>query len=190
MGKVFSPGDETASESRKKILKANKIPLGKVIAAELVHGNKVRVVSDLEKKVYQSCDGLITSLSDVLLTVTMADCAAVFFFDPEEKNIGICHAGRKGVEAGVVKEIVRAMTGLYSESGNILCAISPAINPCCYEMDLKAAILSQLLKSGIGNDNIYVHPDCTCCSANYFSYRKGDDIQGGEVQLAGIILKQ
>lgn len=215
MGRINKREEQLGSDFRQKFFLKHRIESESTIAPFLVHGSDVYVVSDPCNQFHGSVDGLVTLLSGVCLTVTAADCAAVYFWDPKIGIIGICHAGWKGVCNGVASNTVLQMKKLGSTPSRIYCAVSPAIGQCCFEvgrevaenfpkeclrqnpgekhkffLDLKLAIKRQLMEAGVQAKNIEINPDCTRCMKNkYFSYRGGDDPESGEVMIAGIIKK-
>ncbi len=56
-----------------------------------------------------TADALVTRVHGVALAVMVADCVPVVLADEEARVVGVAHAGRKGVQSGVVGATVRAM---------------------------------------------------------------------------------
>lgn len=145
MERVAGIGDQTRSAYRRNFFAANKIKESAIVASSIVHGANVAVVKDSDEKFYSTADGLVTALSGVCLTITIADCAAVYFWDPEAGVnpkagvIGICHAGWRGVLGGVVGNTVLKIQELGGVPGRMHCAISPAIGRCCFEVGREVA---------------------------------------------------
>ena len=53
-----------------------------IISAGLIHENKVVVVDDIsENDLIPNCDALITNQNKHLLTITVADCLPIYFYD-------------------------------------------------------------------------------------------------------------
>jgi len=78
-----------------------------LVLAQQVHGNKIRVVGDEDKsQVIAGVDGLITCTPGVILGVRTADCLPILFYEPEADIIGVCHAGWKGVLAGLPQKMI------------------------------------------------------------------------------------
>ena len=199
-------------KNRQKFFKENKINSKKTVAAEIVHGNRVGVVDKIRSEIYPGVDGLVTNKPGIFLSVTVADCAAVYFWDPKNEIVGICHAGWRGIVAGVVLETIEKMRGLGSYPSDMFCALSPLIGKCHFEVgaevanifktlgfskqvtkedgkffvDLKRVVEKQLLGEKIKRENIFIHPDCTYCERQkYFSFRRSKGKLEG-VMLAGI----
>lgn len=113
------------------------------------HGKEVAVVdeppaqpSDLTRSfpaVYRA-DAAITRLSGVPLTLTVADCVPVFFYDPQVGCIGLAHAGWRGTVAGIVAETIASMRRTFdSKPENIRVGIGPSIGPQAFEVGPEVA---------------------------------------------------
>ncbi len=167
--------------------------------SEQVHGNNVLIVkqSDLNfnnrYKIYKNVDGLVTKEKNIFLVVKTADCIPIFFFEPENKIIGVAHAGREGTRLNIVKSVIQKIVELGAQKDSILVEIGPAICRKHYKvsqeifqqfvleteipqkkwkLDLKKIIFSQLIKEGIQKKNIINDKICTFEDKNYFSYRR------------------
>ena len=112
--------------------------------AEQVHGNRVHVVTRMDRgkgresreTAIPGADALITDEPDVLLTMFFADCVPLYFYDPDTNALGLAHAGWKGTVADVAGATVRAMAETYgTRPHRLLAAIGPSIGACCYEVD-------------------------------------------------------
>lgn len=136
-------------------------------------------------------DALVTSKPGRVLGVAAADCVPVLLAGP--RAVGAVHAGRRGVQAGVVTAAVQAVPG-----GVERAAVGPAIGGCCYEvpaalqaevleaapeaaatttwgtpsLDLAAAVTAVLEDAGIEVARI---GGCTRCEPGWFSHRADPD---------------
>jgi YfiH family protein len=111
----------------------------KVAQAQLVHGNHIEVITEQSPKSFAykfpTTDGLITNVAQVPLFIPVADCAAVAFFDPQQRVIGMVHSGWKGIVHRIIPALVETMQAVYgSHPANILVGVSPCLGPCCYEV--------------------------------------------------------
>ena len=143
------------------------------LTAEQVHGRKVAVIDSpiLVDRCFDSCDGLVTNQRDVCLGIYVADCCAVFLFDPVHGAIGLVHSGKKGTELGIVSEAIALMQARFSSNApDLIVQLSPCIRPPHYEVDFAAEIVRQCRDAGVENVN-----DCNTCTAcdlqHYYSYR-------------------
>lgn len=185
------------NENRKKLSSffENKI----ISPIELIH-SKIVVESKSENDTNNiQADGIVTQNSNIVPTVTVADCVPLFLFDTKTKAFGVFHSGWKGT--GIVGEGVKKMSELYgSYPENICAAIGPHIGDCCYFVDeeraeyftknfgencisksndkfqlsLTNANLYVLKNAGILEENIVISKDCTCCT----TFKNGKNIFG------------
>jgi len=189
----------TTGENRRVFLTRNGLSPGNLVRAQLVHGNNVHVVgADQRGRMMMSTDGLVTSVPDVLLGITVADCVPVFFVDPNRRAIGLTHAGWRGLANGIIERTVERLVGSFGTKPNQLWAgIGPCVGPCHYEigpdvadqfsgydgvietreqrtfLDLRAVARQQLVRLGVPIGQIETSPDCTYCDpVRYFSYRR------------------
>ncbi|HSL73010.1 MAG TPA: laccase domain-containing protein [Ilumatobacteraceae bacterium] len=128
------------------------------------------------------------------IAVWAADCAPLMLFAPDGTPTG-CHAGWRGLSAGVVDVAVAAC------GSPVAAVLGPTIHPCCYEfappeiervaagiavdrdriasstswgspaLDVPAAVALALAAHGVGLD---VVGPCTGCDDRWFSHRRGD----------------
>ena len=103
----------------------------KISQVQLDH-TKIVLYAENEKSTFnQIADGIVTQNKELLPVVTIADCMALFFYDPITKGAGIVHSGWKGT--GIAAEAIKMMKEKFgSEEKNILVSISPCIHQCCY----------------------------------------------------------
>lgn len=101
-----------------------------------VHDARVAAVGNAERgAVFDDTDALITNASLVPLVILTADCAAIFFFDPVHRAVGIAHAGWRGTVSRIAARTVEAMRGAFGTTpGDLVAAIGPSIGPCCYQV--------------------------------------------------------
>jgi len=152
----------------------------------------------------EDCDALITNLPHVVLNILTADCVPILLYDPKHNVIAIVHAGWKGTEAKIVQKTVEKMAKVFtSKPEDIVAGIAPSIGNCCYEvgedvakhfmlytealtakgakfmLDLPYINKTQLLLSGIKEQNIEMSNICTACEVDrFFSYRKEQGCSG------------
>ena len=180
------------------------IALDCVVASRQIHKANVAVVKKedwgLGSEDYESAidasDAMITDEKNIFLMVLLADCPGIVFYDPVKKAVGVAHAGWRSTLEGIAKNVVSEMKKKYkSKPADIVCAISPSIGPCCYEikedvalafnnkcvekrkgklfLDLRELNRLQLVEAGIEIENMEISKDCTCCKNEaFFSVRK------------------
>ncbi len=187
-----SPGNVYINRDRIKKL----LGFRRLVSARQAHGSQVYAVLEAPEQDIEinGFDALITNIPGIGLMIQQADCQAVLLFDPAAKAVGIAHVGWRGSVADIIAETVFAMSQTFAtEPVNITAAVSPSLGPCCAEFinypnelpvafhdyqvrptyfDFWAITRDQLCASGIRPENIQVAGVCTCCSQDFFSYRR------------------
>ncbi|MBQ2814825.1 MAG: polyphenol oxidase family protein [Akkermansia sp.] len=161
------PGVETSTDRAAVINALTPIHLNAIEAegidpkylrrAQQIHGNKVALVGDIGCSFpVEGVDGLICGgKADCILGIYVADCAAVWLYDPTTGARGLVHSGKLGTEGNIVGEALRAMHKILgSNPEDCIAVISPCIRPPHYEVDIPARIKEQLEKAGLHSENI------------------------------------
>lgn len=197
-------------QNREAFLRKNGIGIENVVSARLVHGNKVKVVSENDAgKVIEDVDGLVTKNAKTFLAVTIADCVPVFFYENKKKITALAHVGWKGTVGNIIKNMIEKIIEAGGNTENIYVALGPGINECHFEIkedllekfseyrefilrrdgkifaDLKGIIKKQLFDLDIKEGNIENNSACTYCSENLFSSRR-DKTNPIEAMIAAI----
>lgn len=203
--RLLSQTPEQNKENRKRFFTAQGVDPERVTGVELEHGTNIRVVShDTFTPIVSKTDALLTKEKNIFLSVTVADCLPVFFYDPSQKIVALAHAGWKGITRGVIKETLDELEKNGAERENIFVAFGPHIQRCHFEIqsdilplfqeyedcivekdgkifvDLQSIVKKQLLDVGIKVENIETATLCTFCEKDrFFSYRrdKPEDIE-------------
>ncbi len=164
-----------------------------------VHGASVGLVEADTPPGYElrDVDAAVTAEADRTLVVQVADCVPVLFAGAGV--VGVAHAGRRGVQSGVVGATVEALDELGTSPGNLVAAIGPAVGGCCYEvpkelqqevlqvaptaaatttwgtpsLDLRSAVRDQL--ESVGVEVVAQESSCTHCDTRWFSHRRDPD---------------
>ncbi len=142
-------------------------------------------------------DALITNQSHTCIAVQVADCVPVLIFDTVEKIIAVVHTGWRGTAQNILSETFLKMKNHFnSNPSNIIAAIGPSIQECCYEvkddvyqafnswnhhkneifkyhnkklyLNLQQANRIILINEGVLPQNIEISPFCTFCNPNLF----------------------
>jgi purine-nucleoside/S-methyl-5'-thioadenosine phosphorylase / adenosine deaminase len=79
-------------------------------------------------------DAMFTDVAGLALAVLVADCAPVLLADPVAGLVGVAHAGRPGLAAGVVPALVTAMSKAGADPDRLVALIGPMICGNCYEV--------------------------------------------------------
>jgi YfiH family protein len=146
-------------------------PMVDAVHAEQPHGNRASAVYTPLGIRVPDVDALATSVPRMPLVVRVADCGAVYFYDPAQSVIALAHSGRKGTEGNIVRETIACMKSTYDTNPeNLIVQLAPCIRPPHYEVDFAAEIERQARACGVRH-----YHDCGICTAThldrYYSYR-------------------
>jgi polyphenol oxidase len=217
----WSVGDDAAAVSANRRMVARACGLGteRLVWMHQVHGSTVRYavppaghaeVGDVAGSGGPSlpeADAMFTDAPGLALCVLVADCAPVLLADPEARIVGAAHAGREGVAAGVVTELVTAMSAAGADPARMHAVIGPHICGGCYEVpaqmrdrvagkvpeagcvtragtpgiDVGAGVGAQLARAGVAT--VTRDPRCTAETPGLYSYRR----DGRTGRFAGLI---
>ena len=121
-------------------------------------------------------DGILAAERDVTLMTIHADCVPIFLLDSNKEIICLCHAGWRGVYSHIAVKAVDLMCENGADADDIICAVGPCIEKCCFEVsqsladdfalefgsnaahgrniDLRACLDSDLISCGVQKHNI------------------------------------
>lgn len=157
--------------------------------AQQVHGNKVALVGDIGCSYpVEGVDGLFCGAkADCCLGIYVADCAAVWIYDPETGSRGLVHSGKLGTQQNIVGELLKAMRKIHGvQAMNCIAVISPCIRPPHYEVDIPSAIREQLFEAGVLRENIIDSGLDTAADLDtFYSYRMEKGRTGRMLALFG-----
>jgi polyphenol oxidase len=205
-----SAGDDPADVAANHAVVAARcgLPAADIAWMRQVHGAVVRYAGqDWPQAGPQACDAIFTDVPGLALGVQVADCVPVLLADPAARLVGVAHAGREGMRAGVVPALVTAMAAAGARPEQMRALVGPAICGRCYEvpaamraevsavvpeagcvttagtagLDVAAGVRAQLAAAGVGA--VSSDGRCTFESAELYSYRR--DGQTG--RFAGLV---
>lgn len=204
-------GDEPAavSRNRERVRDALTGTSRSIVTMQQVHGSHVEVVEEVPAQPPEA-DALVTAAPGLALLVLVADCTPVLLWDRRARVIGAVHAGRRGLEAGVLPAAIEAMCGLRARPERIYAVVGPSVCAEHYEvpaemrdevaravpesaattssgapaLDIRAGLLAQLHRSGLRRWTVMPH--CTAESDRYYSYRR-DGVTG---RFAGVVWRE
>jgi YfiH family protein len=204
-------GDDARAVGANRAAVARAVGLApdRLVFMDQVHGNQVALVSG-PVATPPIADALVTRTPGLALVVMVADCVPVLMADAEAGVVAAAHAGRKGVELGVVAAALRAMQDCGARPERLTVWLGPSIGRCCYEvpeqmqrevaavapgtvatggrtragtasLDLRAGLAAQLADLGVGD--VGLSGGCTNDDTDFFSYRR-DQVTG---RFAGLV---
>ncbi|MBR5196084.1 MAG: polyphenol oxidase family protein [Akkermansia sp.] len=143
--------------------------------AQQVHGNKVALVGDIGCSYpVEGVDGLICGgKADCCLGIYVADCAAIWIYDPVTQSRGLIHSGKLGTQQNIVGETLTAMYKILGvQASDCIAVISPCIRPPHYEVDIVTKIKQELVDAGVAAENITDSGlDTAADLESFYSYR-------------------
>lgn len=143
MGLTVGDAEANVAENRRIAFETAARPLESLSDSWLVHGDAV-LVYDQPRPAGQAsppkADILLTDNPAVSLFMRFADCVPLLFYDPEQRAIGLAHAGWQGTVKKVAARAVTAMAARYgSQPQDIFAAIGPSISAARYEVGPEVA---------------------------------------------------
>jgi YfiH family protein len=207
----FRVGDEdqNVGENRRRFLEGFGIAERHLAIPGQIHSATVRRA--VTPGHVPECDGLITNVPGVVLSVTVADCLPILLADPETRAVGAVHAGWRGTAAGIAARAVEFLADYFGvRPSDLIAYLGPSARSCCYEvgeevaalfdepavrtdqgkyyLDLRAANERQLLDCGVSPQNIESSPDCTISRPDlYHSFRRDGSRSGRMMAVIGVL---
>ena len=186
-------------------------PEGTLVTIKQIHSTRVIDAARLPGPQTEG-DALISNRPDVAVGVRTADCFPILLADPVAGVVAAVHAGWRGTAGGIVIAAIEKMQELYqARPEDILAAIGPGIEQCCFEVgpevarefaqwdrrlygatgkemvDLAAANAQQLVDLGVPRRNIGHAGLCTHHRTDlFFSFRKERERAGRMVSWIGL----
>lgn len=174
-----------------------------IVWMDQVHGRRVAVVDQPQAGAIPETDALVTTAADLVLAVLVADCVPVMLRGPVSEGpaagstvVAAAHAGRRGLQLGVVEAVVSRMSSMGVQPKAISAQLGPAVCGKCYEvpasmreevaavapaarttarsgrpaLDLRSGLVQQL--HALGVSQVKVDSTCTFESPEHFSHRR------------------
>ncbi|MCD6595670.1 peptidoglycan editing factor PgeF [bacterium] len=114
----------------------NYLP-ARIVRLNQVHSDKIYNIENLEQIAQINGldgDGLITTVPDIALSISVADCAPVALFDIDGSAICLIHSGWRGTEKKIVPKSVKIFLDIGISRENIFAYIGPTIGVDDYEV--------------------------------------------------------
>ena len=198
-------GDDPRVVAANRELVRRALDADALVLAGQVHSADVVVVDRPFPGPAPQADALVTATAGLALAVVVADCVPVLLADPVAGIVGVAHAGRPGMAAGVVPAVVAAMRDL--GAGHLRAVTGPSVCGACYEvpealradvaarvpaswattrrgtpaLDVAAGVGAQLAAEGVPVRRV---EGCTVEDPRFFSYRR----EGRTGRFAGVVV--
>lgn len=201
VGRNVGDTEEAVTENRRRIKES--MGVGTLLSANQVHGTDIYCMTEpsLEDLKGGEADALITDVPGVGLMIQQADCQAVLLFDPVREVVAAVHCGWRGSVQRILVRVIGVMKQNYGTvPADLYGMISPSLGPCCAEFvnykeelppefckfmvrenyfDFWQISTFQMISCGMIEQRIGVAAICSCCSEDYFSYRRATRLGGG-----------
>lgn len=153
---------------------------------------KILLVTDEVRGKTVNCDGLITTSSNISLSLSPADCLPILFTTRNIKLVGLIHGARKNLKIGIVRMAIEKLEKeLAISPKEIIVAIGPGIKKCHYETDLLTLVIEQLKE--VPRENIKIADFCTYCSRFkdgqyiFFSHQRAKETSEKEGRFIAVV---
>ncbi len=199
--------DSVVARNRARVTEALGVAPGRLVTANQVHGREVAVVEGPLPGPPPEADALVTRTRGLVLAALVADCTPVLLADPDAGVVGVAHAGRPGLAAGVVPAVLAALRDLGAR--RIVARVGPSVCGRCYEVpaalqdEVAAVVPESRTRSWTGTPALDVAagvvaqlagevaelrwlPGCTREDQRWFSYRR-DRTTGRFAGLAWLV---
>lgn len=204
-------GDDAGTVQANRAL-VDQVAGGQVTFGTQVHGTDVVTVTARGLGAPPpEADALVTAAPRVPVGVYVADCVPVLLADSRARVVAVAHAGRPGVEHGVVPAVLEAVLAAGARLGDLRAVVGPAVCGECYEvpaelqervvarvpaarsqtswgtaaLDLPRAVEAQLEAAGVRRVQ-RVHR-CTRTDDTFFSHRRSSAAGTLAGRFAGVV---
>lgn len=211
----IAPEFQSRSENLANLAALFDVENVKIVSAAQEHSSRVRVISDLTWRKnarrepmmeIAGVDALVTNQADTMLIIRTADCVPLLIVDPQERIIGLAHAGWKGTLGRILQNSVREFMRLGSRLENVYIHVGPHVCGEHYEVgaqrldlfrqhfpdshgdfitesriDLGRCNVLQALELGVPAGNVSVCDLCTVHNNDmFYSYRANEFKKTGD----------
>jgi len=213
----FSVGDDAQCvrknrDAIRKCLKAEEL-----VFTRQVHGADVQVIESSRRRGGDGTgpgppvegDALVTRLKQTFLVIQVADCQAIFLYDPHRRVVANIHAGWRSSIRNIVGRTIDVMRERFAvDPRDLTAAIGPSLGPCCAEFihyrqeippsywgyrlaenrfDFWSISRDQLQAAGVPEENVVTSDLCTRCHPQYFYSYRGEKTTGRFAAVIGMV---
>jgi YfiH family protein len=112
----------------------NKNHAWPLVTLRQIHSDLIYRVDGVPKQSLAG-DGLISDTPELVLGIQTADCLPIILADRKRRAVGVFHAGWRGTVKRIVEKGVGEMRKHFgSDPRNLVAAIGPGVQGCCYEV--------------------------------------------------------
>ena len=133
--------DKSVDKNREILCKNLDLSYANLRVLPLAHSDNVFILENEEQEIPQA-DAIITTLTNIPILITAADCVPILLYCPDKKIFGLIHAGWRGTALAITEKAVIAMQeNFLARPSQIIAAIGPAIGQKNYEVSQDVADL-------------------------------------------------
>jgi polyphenol oxidase len=136
----FTPEDSRAAVERnrqlflKELGAANGRKSWPLVSLRQIHSDLIHRVDGVSQEPLAG-DGIVTDTPGLIVAVQAADCFPIILVDRKRRAVGVFHAGWRGTVQRIVEKGVSEMRRHFDcEPRNIVAAIGPGVQACCYDV--------------------------------------------------------
>ncbi|HEY6907373.1 MAG TPA: peptidoglycan editing factor PgeF [Ignavibacteriaceae bacterium] len=137
----------TVDDDREKVINRRKyffssigLSLEKAAFQKQVHGDGITFVTAPGNT--GESDAMITSIKGIALSISTADCTAVFIYDTRRKIIAAVHSGWRGTHKKIVEKTIKKLKSDFgSDEKDMFVYLAPSISMANYEVGREVAQL-------------------------------------------------
>lgn len=153
---------------------ALEIDYNNIVRPCQTHSSNVKVIEEKVNSIsffsedLKNTDGLLTNNSNVIFSLSYADCMPIFLYDPMKKVVGNIHSGWRGTVSKIGQRAVNLMIDKYNcNPEDIICCIGPTIRKDHFEVkeDVKEIFynkfnytgkIDEIIKADLSNNSYYI----------------------------------
>ncbi|HHJ20208.1 MAG TPA: peptidoglycan editing factor PgeF [Gammaproteobacteria bacterium] len=141
LGSHVNDNPKDVAKNRAHILQALQLP-ARPHWLNQVHGTHVFHADHHTPEQPVTADASVSRQPETVCAILTADCLPVFFAAVDGSEIGIAHAGWRGLASGILEATLQAMT---THNSQIAVWMGPAIGPDAFEVgeDVRNAFVTQ-----------------------------------------------
>ena len=136
----FTPEDSRAAVERNRqlFLKELGVADGRkswpLVSLRQIHSDLIHRVDGIPQEPLAG-DGIVTDTPGLVVAVQAADCFPIILVERKRRVVGVLHAGWRGTVKRIVEKGLGEMRRYFDcEPRNIVAAIGPGVQACCYDV--------------------------------------------------------
>ncbi len=209
LGRSTADDAHNVEHNRRLFFDELNVEAEQLVFPQQVHSAHAEIAST--PGVVANCDALITATPGLYLTIQTADCFPVFLYEADKGVVALIHSGWRGTAASICSNTIAKMVEAFGcRPEKMLAAIGPGITqknyqvdektaaqfsgdhllpdgPGHYRLDVRGAIVRQLVDAGLPLSRIEIDERCTFENKElFYSYRRDGQESGRMMGVLGM----